>query len=645
MTDLKKETENNDFGAFSTNKLQQKEKEIQIENENENEKEKDPEAEIIENKISFSTLTIIQVSRNENGIKHYDYQRYRHFCSKKLHKLRKQCKMTHGTGKRYVSKPISLDTAKSDRQLLILLFSAERAWAYASELKEAQINPRVKFRMRNRLKKSAKWASQLLNIAQEKCTDRTLLEIQAYADTMLGNSLLEYENFKEALESFLRAKTVFEQLSKVGEFILSEICETQTKEVEIGIRYCTFNISKENKLSKKEIIEMISQNETQGLTLLRSKLDNVVTEMRKNQLESMDEIKWRGESIQISNKAIKLKIISAEELEIENQSELNLTQINPKDSDFKTKLEKQFTSQMSMNGRISNLYNEARELAWNELNPLQSSRNRSKTIVNQIEILSKLHTYLAFKTHELAITRNKYALKYLKSSKGDSDKIVNNYQRLIQQLHELLELELNFKKEREDQEQITNSENREKLINAQIFSNKAFRCFYIANSYLITEKFEEAQLLFERTLEEIQTAIVYFKRCKKSDPNEIENLLELIRNTKSKISFLQGNKLLKYIERNKISQKNKNKNIEKVQENLEEKEFLIDRLEKTFDRKKYATSNRNKTQGMKRVNVVRFPPLLTSVYSKPMLLDNAFNYIVFPNLEEKSKPKKRFWLF
>ncbi|KAJ3438145.1 signal recognition particle 68 kda protein [Anaeramoeba flamelloides] len=636
MTEIKKETKNNDFGAFSTNKREEK---IQKENEKETEKEE----KIEQNKISFSTLTLIQVARNENGIKHYDYQRYRHFCSKKLHKLRKQCQMTHGTGKKYVPKPIRVETTKSDRQLLILLFSAERAWAYASELKEAQVNPRVKFRMRNRLKKCAKWAVQLLEIATEKCTDRTLLEIQAYADTMVGNSLLEYENFKEALERFLRAKTVFEQLSKVGEFVLSEICESQTKEVEIGIRYCTFNISKENKLSKKEIIEMISQNETQGLTLLRSKLDNVVTEMRKNQLESMDEIKWRGESIQISNKAIRLKIISAEELEIENQSELNLTKINTKDSDFKSKLEKQFTSQMSMNGRVSTLYNEARELTWNELNPLQSSRNRSKVIVNQIEILSKLHTYLAFKTHELAITRNKYALEYLKSSKGDSDKIVNNYQRLIQQLHELLELEIDFKKGSEDKEQIKNSENREKLINAQIFSNSAFRCFYIANSYLITEKFQEAQLLFERTLEEIQTAIVYFKRCKKTDSIEIENLHGLIKNTKSKISYLQGTKLLKYLEKNKVSPKNKN--IKMEQENQEEKELLIDRLEKTFDRKKYATSNRNKTEGMKRVNVVRFPPLLTSVYSKPMLLDNSFNYIVFPNLEEKSKPKKRFWLF
>jgi signal recognition particle subunit SRP68 len=92
--------------------------------------------------------------------------------------------------------------------LYIPLFQAERSWAYAMELKQlANDEPRKKFHLINRLRKAAKFASDLEKISQSiKCDARTKLEAQGYSNWMNGQLYFELQKWNESLKSFNLSK-------------------------------------------------------------------------------------------------------------------------------------------------------------------------------------------------------------------------------------------------------------------------------------------------------------------------------------------------------------------------------------------------------------------------------------------------------
>lgn len=69
-------------------------------------------------------------------MKHTDFNRYRQFCSRKLRRVRKRIGFTHGKGKNYAKKTFSEENVKDAGSLFIPLLDAERAWAYAMEIKQ-----------------------------------------------------------------------------------------------------------------------------------------------------------------------------------------------------------------------------------------------------------------------------------------------------------------------------------------------------------------------------------------------------------------------------------------------------------------------------------------------------------------------------
>ncbi len=81
--------------------------------------------------VSLDILSLIRVAQNQNGLRYSDYQRYRHYCTRKLRKLRCGTKFKFGRGK-FDNKTITSEDCERDhRYLLMLLFNAERAWSYA----------------------------------------------------------------------------------------------------------------------------------------------------------------------------------------------------------------------------------------------------------------------------------------------------------------------------------------------------------------------------------------------------------------------------------------------------------------------------------------------------------------------------------
>ena len=76
--------------------------------------------------------------------------------------------------------------------------NAERAWAYASELKEIMNdtrNNRIHFHLLGRIKKASAWSKMLMDLCHQLCDERTALESDAYFNFMKGNEGMECGNY------------------------------------------------------------------------------------------------------------------------------------------------------------------------------------------------------------------------------------------------------------------------------------------------------------------------------------------------------------------------------------------------------------------------------------------------------------------
>lgn len=82
--------------------------------------------------------------------------------------------------------------------------SCERAWAYAMQLKfELNTEPRKKYHMVNRLKKSVQYAAKLEALCNESAVvdARTKLETKAYFSWLSGTLAFETQAWSKALSS------------------------------------------------------------------------------------------------------------------------------------------------------------------------------------------------------------------------------------------------------------------------------------------------------------------------------------------------------------------------------------------------------------------------------------------------------------
>lgn len=279
-------------------------------------------------RFSLSLLEMIRSAQQQNGLKHGDYERYRHFCARKLKALYKALKMQHGRTK-YIKRNLEEHMVTDSRHLQVPLFSAERAWAYAMELKKAteeRMDLRKRHHLVRRLAKAAKWAGQLAALAAARADTRSGLEAEAYASWMRANVLLEKESdWDEAAARFGRAKKLFQELGKVGELEQQALCGQMVEEIEPSIRYCNYQISRRSggaaagrpgaDADSAALLDMSEHGRDLGL--LQSKLASLAEEARSQQTTSTSYLEWRGAQHPARHEKVRLALAQARELELQ----------------------------------------------------------------------------------------------------------------------------------------------------------------------------------------------------------------------------------------------------------------------------------------------------------------------------------------
>lgn len=145
-------------------------------------------------------LSIIKENQLQNGLRYDNYQRYHQYCSHKLNRLRK---LLHINIKQFKNKPFTMtvitpEIINDEKFLLIPLNNSERAWSFAMELKQSNDDlrsPRIRYHLVRRLSKAVKCSTELRDLCRLRCDKFTILESEAYLSWMIGNYLLEKEDY------------------------------------------------------------------------------------------------------------------------------------------------------------------------------------------------------------------------------------------------------------------------------------------------------------------------------------------------------------------------------------------------------------------------------------------------------------------
>lgn len=454
------------------------------------------EAEEVLPEVSLEVFNVIKSSQAQHGLRHGDYVRYRQYCSRRLHRVRKAVGFLHGKG-RYVKKQLEPRMVKDSRFLLIPLYCAERAWAFAMALKREDVvaQPRLRFRLLHRLSKAAQWATGLAKLCAIRGDKRTALEAEAYAGFIVGNMHLERERWAQAISNFRRTKTICTELARVSMSDQAHLYTKVVAEVQPSIRFCAYNLRRtgeaegEAEGDEDGDVEGMLQDEDggSGSDILRSKLEAVRQESRARQAQDLTEVEVLGERVPVRSDKVRIAMLASQQKEVEIEH-LSAPAGMPPPAGLMEKYDELFVA-----------FNDALEGVRADLRAAAKEQTARSGAAESA--LLKLQASLTWQKLHHTVRRTLLLVESLKRSlAGDSgagaqgakrvapDDIVRLYDACISSLGEMGQLE----GYREDEVLMSQ-------VAARLAGAKACRCFFLAESYGVATRYLEAQALYGRS--------------------------------------------------------------------------------------------------------------------------------------------------
>uniref|UniRef100_A0AAQ5XJ77 Signal recognition particle subunit SRP68 n=1 Tax=Amphiprion ocellaris TaxID=80972 RepID=A0AAQ5XJ77_AMPOC len=541
--------------------------------------------------LGLEILQIIKESQQQHGLRHGDYQRYRGYCSRRLRRLRKTLGFKMGNRHKFVGKKVTVEMLSDNRYLLLVLMEAERAWSYAMQLKqEANTEPRKRFHLLARLRKAAKHSEKLEKLCESPRVDaKTKLEAQAYTAYLTGMVDFELQEWKLAMEAFNKCKTIYEKLASAFTEELAVLYRQRVDEISPNIRYCAYNIGDQNAIN--DLMQMRLTGGGGGM--MAEKLEALITQARTKQAATMSEVEWRGRSVPVKIDKARIFLLGL----ADNEAAIAQT-----------------ANEETKEHLYETLLAECRDT-------IQAVREelKSEGVVVRTFNDPDVHSYLTYIKLCTLVKRNEsmaHTLQAkLKEPETDETKrgprpqdLIRLYDIILQSLAELSTLQ-----------GLEDDHTFQKEVSLKTLVYKAYRCFFIAQSYVLVKKWSEALVLYERVLKyakEVQSKAKSFNNSLKDLPD----VQELIAEVNAEKYSLQAAAILDTDETAEVPS----------QQQVKDNTPLSDRLE---------TFRLDPTLVGKQPNLVQFPPDFQPIPCKPLFFDLALNHVAFPALDDKVEQK------
>ncbi|KYQ91500.1 signal recognition particle 68 kDa subunit [Tieghemostelium lacteum] len=582
-------------------------------------------------KYNIDVLNTTQSSQIQFGLRVQDYKKYRHYCSKRIQKLRKQIRKLYGK-KGYIQKIQETKQINDQRYLLIMLFKTERAWSYGMDLKaeyEQGTNPRAGFHMSRRFAKAALHATEFEKYCRELADQSTIIEAQAYASWHRSSLLLNKEDWTKALEEITIARTIYDGLSNLGDHSQKDLYLKRIEESDQIIRFCKYN------LRSIDNTTLVKEQSNLNLTSNNTILENIkvnLTEISNNQKKDQSKvITWKSKNIKVESEKLKEKLETFEQYKSSNESKLptqplNVNKLNPTDTYPQTQIYDKL---------VFHLIN-CEVILKNEISHYSRVNAKNKTVKSETEEsnLNIILSYVLYHKMKYLYDRNQIIIWMMTRSlngetfdlKAIKNKKKSTYKDLVRMSTHQIKI---FQQMVENHDQTTTTTNKDN--DSQVLLLKSKRLYFISVCTIEAKKFSVTMGIMDKVIGNI--AVIKKQSSKNSGLiQEVTELESLIKQQKSQIaanSFIEqlqtNEELKKQMNSLSLSQGDSSKNTDIISG------------QNSFD-----------TSFLEEKKLIDFPPALEPVPVKPLFFDLAFNSVQFPSLEQRKKPVSKgifgsFW--
>lgn len=239
----------------------------------------------------------------QNGLKHNSYKDYRSYCTKKIKKLRARMNLKFGR-KVYKKQEWKIENPNQIEHLHVPLYNCEKYWAYAMELRQvpstAKNTHKIKYNIRNKLKKSLLWSKEFSSLCEKLNVKRASLEADSINCYLEGLLSIEYKNYEQALECLLKSKQIMMNLQEIAGVIEKAHLQERIEQVEHNIRFCKYNLRQFDSNMQNELMEM--QNLIMQDSTLADKLESLVSEVNLTDATTEKfKIKFFDSEIEVQN--------------------------------------------------------------------------------------------------------------------------------------------------------------------------------------------------------------------------------------------------------------------------------------------------------------------------------------------------------
>uniref|UniRef100_A0A3Q3F8S0 Signal recognition particle subunit SRP68 n=1 Tax=Labrus bergylta TaxID=56723 RepID=A0A3Q3F8S0_9LABR len=457
--------------------------------------------------LGLEILQIIKESQQQHGLRHGDYQRYRGYCSRRLRRLRKTLGFKMGNRHKFIGKKITVEMLSDSRYLLLVLMEAERAWSYAMQLKqEANTEPRKRFHLLARLRKAAKHSEKLEKLCESPRVDaKTKLEAQAYTAYLSGMVEFEMQEWKRAMEAFNKCKTIYEKLASAFTEEMAALYRQRVDEISPNIRYCAYNIGDQNAIN--DLMQMRLTGGGGGM--MAEKLEALITQARTKQAATMSEVEWRGRSVPVKIDKARIFLLGL----ADNEAAIA-----------------QASNEETKEHLYETLLAECRDTIQAVKEELKSeAKQRERGSDGDTGKVSNLH-YLTYIKLCTLVKRNESMAHTLQAKLKEPEADENKRGPRPQDLIRLYDIVLQSLAELSTLQGLEDDHTFQKEVSLKTLVYKAYRCFFIAQSYVLVKKWSEALVLYERVLKyakEVQSKAKSLNNSLKDLPDVQELIAEV----------------------------------------------------------------------------------------------------------------------
>lgn len=550
--------------------------------------------------FTIEILRVIKDLQLQHGLRHGDYQRYRGYCSRRVKRLRKTLNLPQGDKRHFKKRDVTLanlERENSDERFIhIPLMLAERAWAYAMQLRqEANTEPRKRFHLVGKLRKATVYALQLQELCNsEYCDARTKLEAEAYSAWIHGSLHFELSLWKKAAENLKKAQVIYENLAQALPEEEQAVYKAKVDELTPSLRYCAYNVGEKAPIN---LLEMRGQGMMDNLSAL-------VAQTKTESMEAFQTTEWRGRKVTVRPEKVRLFLLSIQDL----------TNSIEKAKDYPAKIELLENVLLDCKDAISAIKDEIK----------QDPKLRTTSDSGTMTATQYLLTYLSYTRLKLTLERNLFMVAQGKLSLDDPnapEKVqIEGKKTKPQDLSRLYEIILQNVTEMQQLPGMESDAQYQAEIENLALSFKSFRCYYIAITLVALKRWRDAVAMYERSTKYASQATASNKSvCKDFDlRDELQRLIQTIEGCKFSA---HANSVL--------------------EEDTTEESVLYGKSTKSskplFER--LSVYKEDPSLNSRNPNVFKLTPEMQPIPAKPLFFDLALNFVEFPSLEDKIEQK------